>query len=137
MSSARLRSLWRGKHVRHPNSVCRFYAGHILEFQCADFVPELRLDAVACIDDNHTAWQALLAGPSDLLQCDLWFCLEFYVFGHTRFLSPRRVVSPGLRQVQSIRDGQTRVVVGDRQRNCYLAIVLFAELSAILPRDAD
>jgi hypothetical protein len=62
--------------------------------------------------------------------------IEFYIFGHTRFLSPRRVVSPGLRQVQSIRDRQTRVVVGDRQRNCYLAIVLFAELSAILPRDA-
>src|SRR5215470_19033437 len=137
MSTVRIRRLWRDQHVRRPNSVCRFYAGHILEFQSADFIPELGVDAVAGVDDNDTAWQARLAGPFDLLQRDLWFCLEFYIFGHTRFLSPRRVVGPGLRQVQSIRYGQTRVIVGDRQRNCYLAIVLLAELSAILPRDTD
>src|SRR5215831_2055920 len=137
MSSARLHRPWRGQHVRRPNSVCRFYAGDILELQSTDFVPELRLDAVAGVDDDDTAWQARLTGPFDLLQRDLWFCLEFYVFGHTRFLSPRRVVGPGLRQVQSIGDGQTHVIVGDRQRNCYLAIILFAELSAILPRDTD
>src|SRR5262249_8415595 len=137
MFSARLRRLWRGQHVRRPSSVCRFYAGDILELQSADFVPELRLYTVAGVDDDDTAWQARLTGPFDLLQRDLWFCLEFYVFGHTRFLSPRRVVGPGLRQVQSIGDGQTHVIVGDRQRNCYLAIILFAELSAILPRDTD
>src|SRR5262249_29406027 len=90
MSSARIRRLWRGKHVWRPNSVCRFYAGDILELQSTDLVPEPRLDAVAGVDDNDTAWQARLAGPFDLLQRDLWFCLEFYVFGHTRFLSPRR-----------------------------------------------
>src|SRR5689334_1011453 len=137
MASARIRRPWRGKHAWRPNSVCRFYAGDILELQSADFVPEPRLNAVAGVDDHDTAWQARRAGPFDLLQRDLWFCLEFYVFGYTRFLSPRLIVGPGLRQVQSIRDGQTRVIVGDRQRNCYLAIVLLAELSAILPRDAD
>src|SRR6516165_11434188 len=129
MSSARICRLWRDKHVRRPNSVCHSDAGDILELQSADFVPELRLDTVAGVDDNDTAWQARLAGPFDLLQCNLWFCPEFYVFGHTRFLSPRLVVGPGLRQVQSKCHGQTRVIVGLRQRNCYLAIVLLDELS--------
>src|SRR3974390_1794873 len=102
MFSARLHRLWRGKHGRRPNSVCRSYAGDILELQSTDFVPELRLNAVAGVDDDDAAWQARRAGPFDLLQRDLWFCLEFYVCGHTRFLSPRIVVGPGLRQVQSI-----------------------------------
>jgi hypothetical protein len=32
---------------------------------------------------------------------DLWFCLEFHIFGHTRFLPPRVVARPGLRQADS------------------------------------
>ena len=36
-----------------------------------------------------------------------------------------------------LRDRQARMIVGDRQRNRDLTIVLFPELSAILPRDTD
>jgi hypothetical protein len=51
---------------------------------------------------NHAALQTRVTCPFDLLQCDLWLCLEFYIFG---------------------------------QQNCDLAIVLLAELPAILPCD--
>ena len=44
---------------------------------------------------------------------------------------------PALRQIQAIGDGQARVVVGERQRDHDLAVLLLAELAAILMRHAD
>src|SRR5262245_31997508 len=84
MSSPRIRRLWRGKCVGCPNPVGRFNACDILELQSADLAPELRIDAITGVDDDDTAWQARFARPLNLLQCDLWFCLKFYILRYAR-----------------------------------------------------
>ena len=45
--------------------------------------------------------------------------------------------SPSSRQIEPIGDRQARLIVGDRKRDRDLAIVLLAELPAILARNAD
>src|SRR6266404_6530872 len=47
------------------------------------------------------------------------------------------VIRPFLRQVQAIGHWQARMFVGNRQRHRDLAIVLFAKLTTILPRNTD
>ena len=42
-----------------------------------------------------------------------------------------------MRQIQAIGDRQAGVIVGDRQADRNLAVVLLAELTAVLPRHAD
>ena len=47
------------------------------------------------------------------------------------------VLGPGLGQIHAIGDRQARAIAGDRKRNGHLAIVLLAELPAVLPRHTD
>jgi hypothetical protein len=42
-----------------------------------------------------------------------------------------------MQQIQAVGDRQAGVIVGSRQAHCHLAVVLFAELTAVLPRHAD
>ena len=47
------------------------------------------------------------------------------------------VVDPALGQIQTIGDGQARMMIGDRQRHRDLTVVGLAEPPAILARHAD
>ena len=80
---------------------------------------------------------AVLEGLSDLRQRDLGLGLKRDILRHSRFRPPRRIVGPLLGQRETIRDGKARMTVRDRQRNGNLAIILLAELAAILPRHAN
>src|SRR4051812_9382639 len=98
--------------------------------------------------DYNSNWTPLLAGLSpagmaaslaapDLIERDLRLGLEGDRLGHTRRLAPCRIVSPLLRQIQTIGDRQTGRVIGERERHGHLAVVLLAELAAILARHPD
>jgi hypothetical protein len=58
--------------------------------------------------------------------------LECYICWNARLLPPLLVINPFLRQIQAVADRKTGVVVGDRERDRVLAVVLLAELAAIL-----
>ncbi len=76
-------------------------------------------------------------GGTELVECDLRLGLEDDIVRHARLGAPVRVISPLMRQIQAIGDRQAGVIVGSRQAHRDLAIVLLAELPAILPRHAD
>jgi hypothetical protein len=63
--------------------------------------------------------------------------LECHLFRNTGVRSPCSLVCPGLRQIEAVRDRQAGMIARERQRDGNLAIVLFAELAAILPGDTD
>src|SRR3954471_1702006 len=79
---------------------------------------------------------ASLAAP-DLIERDLRLGLEGDLRGHARRLAPCWIISPLLRQGQTVSDGQAGRVVGERERHGHWAVVLFAELAAILARHPD
>src|SRR4051812_37228121 len=98
--------------------------------------------------DYNSNWTPLLAGLSpagmaaslaapDLVERNLGLGLEGDRLGHTGFLAPGWIVSPLLRQVEAIGDGQAGGAIGERERHGHLAIVLLAELAAILTRHPD
>src|SRR5690348_1506918 len=64
------------------------------------------------------------------------FGLEVDLFWNLHLAPPISVRDPLSRQIETIGDRQARGVIGYRQRYRHLTIVLFAELAAILPRNA-
>jgi ABC-type uncharacterized transport system ATPase subunit len=74
--------------------------------------------------------------PAQLLKRDFRLGLELYHFGNPHFAPALAILSPVLRQIKLIGHRQARMMIGQRQRYCDLAIVLLAKLPAILPRHA-
>src|SRR5208283_2246940 len=68
---------------------------------------------------------------------DLRFGLEHDVLGNSGSCPANRVGGPILGKIEPKGDRQACLLVGDRQRNRDLTIVLLAKLTAILPGDAD
>jgi len=69
------------------------------------------------------------------LQSDLGLGLKRYLFGNSGLLAAFGILTPHLRQIQPPCDGQTRTPGAHRQTHRRLAVVLFAELTAVLPSD--
>ena len=78
-----------------------------------------------------------LDGSPDLIEGDLRLGLEGDTFGNARLGTPRGIRGPGFGKIEPKGHGKARLFVGDRQRHGDLAVVLLAELSAVLPSYAD
>src|SRR3954469_18044765 len=97
----------------------------------------MRIAAVASVHEDHAARQAGSRRRPDLIEGDLRLGLEGDLRGYARRLAPPRIVSPLLRQIEAIGDGQAGRAIGERERHGHLAVVLLAELAAILTPDPD
>ena len=76
-------------------------------------------------------------GGTDLIERDLGLGLKADLLRHPAFLRRVSVPGPALRQIQPIGHRQAGIGVGQRQRHRDLAVVLLAQLAAVLPRHAD
>src|ERR1700677_3088574 len=72
-----------------------------------------------------------------LLQGNLWLGLEYDIRRHTGDRSAERIAGPVLGQIKTIGDGQASLMGGHRQTDGNLAVVLLAQLTAILSRHTD
>ena len=70
---------------------------------------------------------------AQLLQRDLGLGLELDVRGDAGFGPAKRVIDPILWQIQPVGDGQAALMGGHGQTYRHLAVVLLAQLAAILP----
>ena len=120
-----------------PHRGGRQNACDIAQPEFRDRRPQRAVDAVACVHQHHSARQTGGDGRADLIERDLRLGLERNLFGNAGLLAAGGVRGPGLRQIKPIGDRQARMRVGQRQRNRRLAIVLLAELAAILARHSD
>ena len=102
-----------------------------------DAVAKVGVVAVACVGQYNFGFDPGGAGGAELVQRDLGLGLEDDIIRHACLSSPVRVIGPLMRQIQAIGDGQAGVIIGGRQAHGNLAVVLFAELPAVLPRHAD
>ncbi len=73
--------------------------------------------------------------PGDLVEGDLRLGGETQLPWHADLGTALGVLGPGLGQIQAPGDRQAGLLVGYREADGDLAVVLFAELAAVLPRD--
>jgi hypothetical protein len=78
-------------------------------------------------------WDAPLTRTPDLVESYFWLGLELNRIRHSGLLSPLAVFDPRLRQVQTIRYRHTRLLRGHRNADRDSAVILLADLAAILP----
>ncbi|MET4279097.1 hypothetical protein ABIB68_007300 [Bradyrhizobium sp. F1.2.2] len=114
---------------------CWQHTGHIGQPQRADAGPQVCVAAISGIHQHHAASKPGSAGRFDLLKCDLLFKAD--LLGHARFVPTFVICCPILRQIETIHRRQTGVVIGKRQGRRDFAVILLAELPAILTRHID
>ena len=123
--------------ARRPDGCRALDADDIGQAQRGEPAAEGGVVAVAGIGQHHALRHAVGDRLADLLERDLRLGLEGDVLGHAGLPAPRLVIGPGLGQIEPIGDRQAGVLVRHRQRHRDLAVVLLAELAAVLPRHAD
>ena len=67
----------------------------------------------------------------------LWGAASLSIFGHLRVAPPRWIVRPLFREVEPERHGDGHLVTRERDGDESLAIGVFADLPAVLMRDAN
>ena len=125
-----------GPGAGRPHGGVRQNARDVGQPQRRDGCAQIDVRAIARIHQHHAARQARRTGRADLIERDLRLGLKADLLGHARLLAAGSVRGPALRQIQAIGHRQARMSIGQRQRHCDLAIVLLAELAAILPGHA-
>ena len=120
-----------------PHAGRRLDADDIGQVQSTDTGTEVTVCTIARIGQDDTGGDTLRMGCADLIERDLRLGFEPDIFRHMCLFPPCRIICPCLRQIEPVSDRQACRMIGDRQRNRDLTIVLFAEPPTILSRDAD
>src|SRR3712207_1293726 len=128
-SPARPRLGWQRCGPLRPNGGVRQDTGDITEPERGDVGAQLRIAAIAGLHEDDPAWQAGFGSRTDLIERNLGLGLEGDRLRPSRLLAPGWIISPLLRQVEAIGDGQAGRAIGKRERHSHLAVVLLAELA--------
>src|SRR6516165_835086 len=126
-----------GPRTWWPKSHRRLDADDISQAHARERRSERCVGPVTGVRQNDALRHALGVRDSDLIEGDLGFGLEHDVLGHAGFGAANRIGRPILGKIETKGDREACMLVGYRQRDCDLTIVLLAKLAAILPGDAD
>src|SRR5271154_2685957 len=119
-----LRRQRRGARCLHRGG--RANANRVRHFQRCDAVTQRGVVAIAGVEQCDTPRQACFVRPAQLLKRDFRLGLELYHFGNPHLAPALAILRPVLRQIKLIGHRQARMMIGQRQRYCDLAIVLLA-----------
>ncbi len=109
-------------------------AGDIGQPQGRHALTKLGVRAVAGVHQHNASRQPRLAGPADLLKRDLRLGRKADLVWNLGLAPPLAVLGPGLRQIEPKGRRQARPRVGQGQADRHLAVVLLADLPAVLTR---
>jgi hypothetical protein len=124
-------------HPWWPYRGLRWDTGDIAQPQSADLLAQPGIAAISGVHQHNAARQTGGVGRPDLLQRDLRLGQKSNRLGDASRGAAHGVGRPLQRQIQPPGDRQARRMVGQRQADRDLAVVLFAELAAILTRHPD
>src|SRR6202034_3265956 len=102
-----------------------------------DLSSEIAVVAIRRVSQCDARWHAGRQSLAHLLQGDLGLGLKPNVSGYIGDSPTNRVVGPVLWQIQSVGHRQAALMGGHRETHRYLAVVLLAQLAAILPGYTD
>src|SRR5262249_19222668 len=68
---------------------------------------------------------------------DLWLGPEGDIVRHACLSATVRIVSPLMREIETIGDRQAAVIIGGRQAHNDLAVILLAKMATLLPCHTD
>src|SRR4030095_5080981 len=123
---------WFRFFARFPDRRGTLDSHHIGHLQLRQLCTETGVGPVASVGQRHALWDASLTCTPDLVESDFWLGLKLNRIRHSGLLPSLAVFDPRLRQVQAVRHRHTRLLRGYRKADRYPAVILFANLAAIL-----
>src|SRR5262245_41407119 len=131
---------WSGRQwlgSRRPHRDRALHADDVGQLHLGQRVTKGRVVAVARIGKRYTLWHAVSDRPAYLAERDLRLGLEGDLSRHAGLLAALLVVGPRFGEIETHGNRQARLVAGHRQCHRHLAVVLLAELAAVLARNPD
>lgn len=122
---------------RRPYGQRRLNAHQVFQSHIQQGLAELGVVAVSRIGEDRRPGNAIGDCPLNLFGGDERFGAEDDLVRYPGLPTALRVLAPGFRQVEFVGDRKAGCVGADREADGHLAVVLFADLSAVLPGDAD
>jgi hypothetical protein len=107
---------------------------HVTQFQFGQLGAEAGVGSVSGIGQHDSFGNASRARQANLFQRDFGLGPEQHLGGHPRFLSPLAVVGPYFRQIQTERNRHAGGFRRHRKAHGHPAVVLLADLTAVLAR---
>ncbi len=126
-----------GCQAWRPDTGARAHGQNVGQIKRGHTDPQIGVITVFGIGQHHTGRHAIGPGLADLPQRDRHLGLERDRLWHTGFGPPDRILSPGLGQIKLVGNRQAGLIIGHREADRDLAIVLLAKLAAVLPRHAN
>src|SRR5271170_2675096 len=102
-----------------------------------DAVAKVCVDAVAGIGQNDLGVDPSRNSITQQIKRDLWLGLEDDSVWHTCLSAAVWVISPLMREIETIGNRQAGMIIGGRQAHSDLAVILLAKLSTVLPCHTD
>src|SRR5262249_13829416 len=112
-------------------------ADDIGQAQLRDLCPKLAVVAITRIGQYRRRLYSIFNSFLNLYQSDLDFRFETNIGRNACLFTALLILSPRLRKIQPPGNWQTRCRRSNRKAHCYPAVVLLAQLAAVLPGDAD
>src|SRR5260221_1014796 len=123
-----------GHDAGRPHGRRRLHPDDILQQEFLQAVAKAIVVAVGGVSQHWSPWHLFFDQPPDLFQRYLRFALKADFLRHARHLSSLWVLRPDLRQIQPVGYRQTGLLGGQRYAYGYPAVLLLAQLPAILSR---
>lgn len=120
-----------------PHRDAALNTGNIRHPPLGKLLTELRVVSITCISQHHTGGHTAFTRSFDLTESDLWFGLKRSLVGNSRLAPPFFIAGPHFRKIQAKRNRHAGVF--SRRRKAYRnpAVILLANLSTVLPCDAN
>src|SRR5580692_12229738 len=128
---------WQRLLARRPQAGGRLDADDIGKADFCDAIAEVCVGAVGGVDQRDLGLDPGRKSVTQLIKRDLWLGLEGDIVRHACPSAPLRVISPLMREIETIGNRQAGVIIGSRQAHRHLAAILLAKLSTVLPCHAD
>src|SRR3954447_22834110 len=129
---------WRERPgARRPQHGRRLNADRIGESQRFESLAKGAVVAIGSISQYDGTWHILVHQPTDMIEGHVRLGLKSNLFGHARLLAPLWMVGPYLGKIELIGSGNAGMLSGKRYAHRHSAVILFAQLTAILARDSN
>src|SRR6478735_7141852 len=129
---------WRKRPgARRPQHGRRLNADRIGESQCFESLAKGTVVAIGSISQYDGTRHILVHQPADMIERHVRLGLKSNLFGHAGLLAPLWIVGPYLGKIELIGSGNAGMLSGKRYAHRHSAVILFAQLTAILARDSN
>src|SRR5579863_6214000 len=134
-AAAGVPGFWRKRsRARRPYRRGGLDTHHIIEIETLQLLTKIMIVAIGRVGQYDATFYIFIAQRANLIESDLLFGLKPDLFRHSRLFAKLPIAGPVFGKIQLIPHRKAGLLSGQRHADRDPAVLLFADLSAVLPR---